>query len=140
MSGGDDAANDEADTDDDDENGDHMAKIIAASDRVMDRWEQTQTEDVRKAAITRYIESGEGDAASAGMEEIEGHVLVTAYSHHIEKDVCQPFGLTLDTFQSHIADEHEHLFREAVVKGNWQWLRSWAQKIAEQRAGKSATA
>lgn len=131
----------EEDADDETENGeeedgDTLAKLTAATDRILDRWEQSQPEEVRQAAISRYVEHGDGDAEASGLEELEGQVMVAAYTHRLETEVCQPFGIDHSTFLSHIAEEHEPLFRQAVVKGEWDWLRSWARSVAEHRATK----
>lgn len=120
----------------DDDETNTMQKFVAASSRILDRWEDSQTEEVRQAAIDRFVTNGDGDATEAGLDELEGAVLVTAYTHNVEAEVCQPYGLTMDTFLSHVAEADEHLFRQAVVNGNWGWLRSWAKSIAHHRAQK----
>lgn len=108
-------------------------QFVQIADEVLNRWTEAQPVEVREAAIDAYVETGEMDPATAGVDEIEIGVLQAAYHQHVERKVLKPLGLTLAQWHEHIDDAELPLFRAAVVKGNWPMLIAHAQLAAAMR-------
>lgn len=123
MAGEDDAANDAADTDDDDS--DALAKLTEASDQILDHWEQSQTEEVRTATVKQFIDDDTlVDLEAAGLNAEQAQSIISAYSMHVEHSILKPAGLSLDVWDSYISDDDRPAFRRACVNGEWGVLRA----------------
>ncbi|RJT35255.1 hypothetical protein D3227_21715 [Mesorhizobium waimense] len=108
-------------------------EMVAASDKVLNDWMAAHPEDARQAVIDSYIEGGEIDAATAGVQHVEVQIIEASFTKHIERSILSPLGLTMAQWQEHMDEAELPAFRRAVVKGDWQALIDHARAAAKMR-------
>ncbi|MER9852242.1 hypothetical protein NKJ55_34150 [Mesorhizobium sp. M0106] len=108
-------------------------QMVATSDKVLNDWMASHPEDARQEVIDSYIEGGEIDAATAGVQDVEVQIIEASFTKHIERSILSPLGLTMAQWQEHIDEADLPAFRRAVVKGDWQLLTTHARAAAKMR-------
>ncbi|MES0166201.1 hypothetical protein NKJ87_09400 [Mesorhizobium sp. M0027] len=109
-------------------------EMVATSDKVLNDWTAANPDEgARQAVIDSYIEGGEIDAATAGVQDVEVQIIEASFTKHIERSILSPLGLTMAQWQEHIDEADLPAFRRAVVKGDWQLLTTHARAAAKMR-------
>lgn len=103
----------------------------AACDNILDTWVDSQPEAVRQEAIDRYVAEGDEDAAIPGMSVADTKLIRDAFTHHIDTTIIKPLGLTLDQWTSYIDEADLPSFRQDIVNGDWEALRTHAKTVAD---------
>lgn len=105
-------------------------KILKPEGLTLDVWNSYIDED--------ELPTLRGAVVQGDWNKLHAHASKTAaYNQHLEAEVCAPHGLTVENFLEHVGHSDRRLFREAVANGQWEWLSTWAQSIAQHRASKA---
>ncbi|MER9694890.1 hypothetical protein NKJ16_23525 [Mesorhizobium sp. M0179] len=129
---------DEELTDDQKEEKQH-AEFVRMADQSLDRFRDTHSEPQQQFIVDAFVETGEIPTGEAfGIEEVEALVVVAAFEQHLERNVLQQHGLTLETYFEHVDDADYPALRKAAAKGEWHVFHGHAQAIAAARKAGTA--